>query len=170
MTVLRRLDCVTEPTKDEVLDKYETLQEQGVQNVGPSLKRVSGQEVYNVSEYTFESLCNNPDQIAENLQHYINAYDEDTKEIFEKFDFGYQIQRLDEADLLYKIVRNFAKIDLHPDEVPNEEMGHIYEVLVQKFNELSNETAGGHFTPREVIELMVNLIFDETQHERPRHI
>lgn len=161
LAVLRRLDCVTEPTKDEVLDKYETLQEQGVQNVGPSLKRVSGQEVYNVSEYTFESLCNNPDQIAENLQYYINAYDEDTKEIFEKFDFGYQIQRLDEADLLYKVVRNFAEIDLHPDEVPSEEMGYIYEEFVRKFNELSNETAGEHFTPREVIELMVNLIFDK---------
>ncbi|MFC4356557.1 N-6 DNA methylase [Halobium salinum] len=161
LTVLRRLDCVTERNKDEVLGRYETLQEQGIENVAPSLKRVSGQEVYNVSEYTFESLCNDPDQIAENLQYYINAYDEDTKEIFDKFDFGHQIQRLDDADLLYKVVRQFAEINLHPEEVPNEEMGYIYEELVRKFNELSNETAGEHFTPREVIELMVNLIFDE---------
>jgi type I restriction enzyme M protein len=161
MTVLRRLDCVTEPTKDEVLEKYEQLQDQGVENVAPALKRVSGEEVYNTSEYTFDKLRKDPDQIAENLQYYINSYDEDTKEIFDKFDFDHQIQRLEEADLLFQVVQSFAEIDLHPDEVPNEEMGYIYEELVRKFNELSNETAGEHFTPREVIELMVNLIFDK---------
>jgi len=161
LTVLRRLDCVTKPNKENVLERYEQLQEAGIENVAPSLKKASGEKVYNTSEYTFESLCNDPDQIASNLQYYINSYDEDTKEIFEKFDFDHQIQRLDEADLLYKIVRQFAEINLHPDDVPNEEMGYIYEELVRKFNELSNETAGEHFTPREVIELMVNLIFDE---------
>ncbi|MBX0296996.1 type I restriction-modification system subunit M [Haloarcula nitratireducens] len=161
MTVLRRLDCVTERNKDEVLKRYEQLQDQGIENVAPALRKASDEKVYNTSEYTFESLCNDPDQIASNLQYYINAYDEETREIFDKFDFDHQIQRLDEADLLYKVVRQFAEIDLHPDEVPNEEMGYIYEELIRKFNELSNETAGEHFTPREVIELMVNLIFDE---------
>jgi len=161
LTVLRRLDCVTEPTKDEVLQKYEELEEQGVENVGPALERVSGQNVYNTSEYTFEKLCEEPEQIDSNLRYYINSFDEDTQDVLEKFDFGHQIDRLEEADLLYQVVRKFREIDLHPDEVPNEEMGYIYEELIRKFSELSNETAGEHFTPREVIRLMVNLIFDE---------
>jgi type I restriction enzyme M protein len=161
LTVLRRLDCVTQPNKENVLEKYEQLQEQGIENVAPSLKKASGEKVYNTSEYTFESLCNDPDQIASNLQYYINSYDEESREIFDKFDFDHQIQRLDEADLLYQVIEEFKEIDLHPDEVPNEEMGYIYEELIRKFNELSNETAGEHFTPREVIELMVNLIFDK---------
>ncbi|OYR61561.1 type I restriction-modification system subunit M [Halorubrum ezzemoulense] len=161
LTVLRRLDCVTARNKDEVLERNEQLQAQGIENVAPSLKKAADAEVYNTSEYTFETLCNDPDNIAENLQYYINQYDEETKEIFDKFDFDHQIQRLDDADLLYKVVRQFAEIDLHPEEVPNEEMGYIYEELIRKFNELSNETAGEHFTPREVIELMVNLIFQE---------
>lgn len=161
LTVLRRLDCVTQRNKEEVLEVYEELQEQGIENVSEPLKRASDEKVYNTSEYTFESLCNDPDQIASNLKYYINSYDDETTEIFDKFDFDHQIERLDEADLLFKVVRQFAEIDLHPDEVPNEEMGYIYEELVRKFNELSNETAGEHFTPREVIELMVNLIFDE---------
>ncbi|MFB1063326.1 N-6 DNA methylase [Natrinema sp. H-ect4] len=161
LTVLRRLDCVTEPTKDKVLERAEELEDQGIENVGPMLKQASGQNVYNTSEYTFGSLCDDPDQIANNLKYYINSFDEDTKEILDKFDFDHQVERLNEADLLYKVVRQFAEIDLHPDEVPNEEMGYIYEELIRKFSELSNETAGEHFTPREVIELMVNLIFDE---------
>ncbi|NHN42529.1 SAM-dependent DNA methyltransferase [Halorubellus sp. JP-L1] len=161
LTVLRRLDCVTEPTKDEVLARAAELEDAGIENKAPMLKDASGEAVYNTSEYTFESLCSDPDDIAENLQYYINQYDEDTKEIFDKFDFDHQIQRLDDADLLYKVIRQFSEIPLHPDEVPNEEMGYIYEELIRKFNELSNETAGEHFTPREVIELMVNLIFDE---------
>ena len=161
MTVLRRLDCVTERNKEDVLERYEQLEQQGIENKAPSLKKASGEKVYNTSEYTFETLTDDPDDIASNLQYYINAYDEETKEIFDKFDFGHQIQRLDEADLLFQIVQRFSEIDLHPSEVPNEEMGYIYEELIRKFNELSNETAGEHFTPREVIELMVNLIFDE---------
>lgn len=161
LTVLRRLDCVTKPNKEDVLKRYEQLQEQGIENVAPSLKKASGEKVYNTSEYTFESLCDDPEQIASNLQYYINSFDEETTEIFDKFDFNHQIQRLDEADLLFQVMQEFAEIDLHPDAVPNEEMGYIYEELIRKFNELSNETAGEHFTPREVIELMVNLIFDE---------
>ena len=161
LTVLRRLDCVTEPTKDEVLQKYEELEEQGVENVGPALERVSGQNVYNTSEYTFEKLCEEPEQIDSNLRYYINSFDDDTQEVLEKFDFGHQIDRLENADLLYQVVRKFREIDLHPDKVPNEEMGYIYEELIRKFSELSNETAGEHFTPREVIRLMVNLIFNE---------
>jgi len=161
LTVLRRLDCVTKPNKEQVLERYKQLEKQGIQNVAPALKKASGEKVYNTSEYTFESLCDDPDQIASNLHYYINSYDEETTEIFDKFDFDHQIERLDEADLLYQVMDEFKDIELHPDTVPNEEMGYIYEELIRKFNELSNETAGEHFTPREVIELMVNLIFDE---------
>lgn len=161
LTVLRRLDCVTEPTKEEVRDQHERLQQQGIENVAPALKRAAGQSVYNTSRFTFDSLRDDPDALSENLRFYINAFDEDTQEILEKFDFGHQIERLDEAGILYQVVVSFAEMDLHPDEVPNEEMGYIYEELIRKFSELSNETAGEHFTPREVIELMVNLLFDE---------
>jgi len=90
---------VTERNKDEVLERYEQLQEQGIENVAPSLKKAADAQVYNTSEYTFESLCNDPDDIAENLQYYINQYDEETKKIFEKFAFNHQIDRLADADL-----------------------------------------------------------------------
>ncbi len=161
LTVLRRLDCVTEPTKDEVRETYEQLQEDGVERVEPILESVSGEPVYNTSEFTFEKLCDEPENIRENLLHYINSFDSETQGILEKFEFDHQIERLEESDLLFQVVQRFAEMPLHPDEVPNEEMGYIYEELIRKFSELSNETAGEHFTPREVIELMVNLIFDE---------
>jgi type I restriction enzyme M protein len=161
LTVLRRLDCVTEPTKETVRQKEEELRAQGVENVAPVLENVSGAPVYNTSKFTFDTLTNSPENLAENLQHYIRQFDPETEEIIEKFEFDHQIERLDEADLLYKVVTSFAEIDLHPESVPNEEMGYIYEELIRKFSELSNETAGEHFTPREVIELMVNLLFTE---------
>jgi type I restriction enzyme M protein len=161
LTVLRRLDCVTEPTKEAVIQEAADLDERGIENVGPVLENVSGAPVYNTSEHTFDTLTNTPDNLAENLQHYVRQFDPETEEIIEKFEFDHQIERLDEADLLYKVVTSFAEIDLHPERVPNEEMGYIYEELIRKFSELSNETAGEHFTPREVIELMVNLLFTE---------
>lgn len=164
LTVLRRLDCVTQENKEEVLLKYEELEERGISNIDNVeriLKNVSGHPVYNTSEYTFEKLCGEPDQLAEHLKYYIESFNPNTREIIEKFEFNHQIDRLDDANLLYKVVQSFTEIDLHPDEVENEEMGYIYEELIRKFSELSNETAGEHFTPREVIELMVRLIFAE---------
>jgi type I restriction enzyme M protein len=161
LTVLRRLDCVTKPTKDAVRREAEELSAGGVENPGPVLESVSGAPVYNTSEFTFDTLTNDPEHLAENLGHYVRQFDPETEEIIEKFAFDHQIERLDEADLLYKVVTSFAEIDLHPESVPNEEMGYIYEELIRKFSELSNETAGEHFTPREVIELMVNLLFTE---------
>ena len=116
---------MTKRNKEDVLKRYEQLQEQGIENVAPSLKKASGEKVYNTSEYTFETLCDDPDQIASNLQYYINSYDEETQGIFDKFDFDHQIQHLDEADLLFQVIEEFKEIDLHPDEVSNEEMGYI---------------------------------------------
>lgn len=161
LTVLRRLDCVTEPTKEAVIEEKRDLEDRGIDNVSQILENVSGAPVYNTSEFTFETLTNSPDQLAANLSHYVRQFDPETTDIIEKFEFDHQIERLDEADLLYKVVTSFAEIDLHPETVPNEEMGYIYEELIRKFSELSNETAGEHFTPREVIELMVNLQFTE---------
>lgn len=162
LTVLRRLDCVTQQNKEEVLLKYEELEERGlgdIDNVEQILKNASGHPVYNTSEYTFDKLCSEPDQISENLKYYIESFNPNAREILEKFEFKHEIDKLDDADLLFQVVSSFAEIDLHPDVVENEEMGYIYEELIRKFSELSNETAGEHFTPREVIELMTRLIF-----------
>jgi len=159
LTVLRRLDCVIEQNKEEVRQEHQRLKERGIENIDDVLKRQYS--VYNTSQYSFESLCDDPDHLRENLIHYIESFNPDTKEIIDKFDFQHQIDRLNQADLLFHVVSRFKEIDLHPDVVPNEEMGYIYEELIRKFSELSNETAGEHFTPREVIRLMVNLIFSE---------
>lgn len=159
MTVLRRLDCVLEPTKDKVLAKLERLKSGKVKNLEPILNKVSGQAFHNTSRFTFEKLKGDPDNIASNLTHYIKSFSSRAREIIEHFGFEEQIAKLDESDRLYLIVSKFCEIDLHPDSVSNIEMGYIFEELIRRFNEASNEEAGDHFTPREVIRLMVNLIF-----------
>ena len=159
MTVLRRLDCVLEPTKDEVLSKLKTLQGGEVKNVEPILCRVSGVPFYNTSRFTFEKLKGDPNNIAANLTYYIKGFSARAREIIDHFGFKEHIAKLDKADRLYLIVSRFCDIDLHPDQVPNIEMGYIFEELIRRFNEASNEEAGDHFTPQEVIRLMVNLLF-----------
>jgi type I restriction enzyme M protein len=123
------------------------------------LNRLTGYNFHNTSPYTFEKLLQDPDHIAANLRNFISGFSPNGREIIEYFSFQEHITRLDEADLLFKVVSQFAAVDLHPDTVSNEEMGYIFEELIRKFAELSNETAGEHFTPREVIRLMVNLLF-----------
>ncbi|MCX9192857.1 restriction endonuclease subunit M [Carbonactinospora thermoautotrophica] len=157
-TVLRRLDCVLEPTKDAVLARYEQLRAQGVQNVEKILCRVAGHRFYNVSKFTFRGLLADQDNVKRNLQVYIGGFSPGTVEVLEKYDFDNQITRLDNAGLLYQVVAKFAEIDLHPEAVSNHQMGYVFEELIRRFSELSNETAGEHFTPREVIRLMVNLL------------
>jgi type I restriction enzyme M protein len=125
----------------------------------PVLQAVAGQQFYNTSPLTFTRLLDDPNTIADSLQLYIGGFSETARDVIDKFDFGIQIDRLRRANLLYKVIGKFAEIDLHPDAVSNIEMGYLYEELVRKFSELSNETAGEHFTPREVIRLMVNLLF-----------
>jgi type I restriction enzyme M protein len=158
LTVIRRLDCVLEPTKQAVLDRQRLL-EGRIENMEPVLQAVAGQQFYNTSPLTFTQLLDDPDTIADSLQLYIGGFSETAQDVIDKFDFGIQVDRLRRANLLYKVVGKFAEIDLHPDAVSNIEMGYLYEELIRKFSELSNETAGEHFTPREVIRLMVNLIF-----------
>jgi type I restriction enzyme M protein len=159
MTVLRRLDCVLEPTKEDVLKKYEQLQGGQIKNLEPLLNKVAGQNFHNTSKFSFEKLKGDPQNVGANLTNYIKGFSGKAREIFEHFGFEEQIARLDKANRLYLVVSKFCGIDLHPDTVPNIEMGYIFEELIRKFSELSNEEAGDHFTPREVIRLMVDLIF-----------
>jgi len=159
LTVLRRLDCVLEPTKNKVLDRLKSLRGSKVKNVEPILCKVSGVPFYNTSRYTFEKLKGDPNNIAANLTNYIKGFSKRAREIIEHFSFEEHIAKLDKADRLYLIILKFCDIDLHPDKVSNIEMGYIFEELIRRFNEASNEEAGDHFTPREVIRLMVNLLF-----------
>ncbi len=162
LTVLRRLDCVLEPTKAKVLERAGQL-EGKVDNIDPILCREAGQTFYNTSKYDFGRLLDAPDDLADNLRHYIASFSEGARDVIDKFGFDTQIARLDRSNLLYLVVSKFAEIDLHPEVVSNIEMGYLYEELIRKFSELSNETAGEHFTPREVIRLMVNLLFIEDE-------
>jgi type I restriction enzyme M protein len=159
-TVLRRLDCVLEPSKEAVLAEKERREGQGL-DPEPFLLRVAGQAFCNTSALSLKRLMGDQDNIGENLRSYIQAFTPAVRDIFESFAFHLQLDRLEKAGLLYQTAERFAQIDLHPEMVSNAEMGLVFEELIRKFAELSNETAGEHFTPREVIRLMVNLIFIE---------
>ena len=159
-TVLRRLDCVLEPTKAAVLSEL-AKRTQAKINPEPFLLRKAGQLFYNTSDLDLKRLMGDQDHIAENLRSYLQAFSPAVRDIFEHFEFHAQIDRLAKANLLYQVTEKFATIDLHPDVVSNAQMGAVFEELIRKFAEISNETAGEHFTPREVIRLMVNLLFIE---------
>ncbi len=153
MTVLRRLDCVLEPTKEKVLQKAQGLKGGKLKNLEPILNTVAGQQFHNTSRFTFQRLKGDPNNIAANLTNYIKGFSGRAREIIEHFGFEEHIAKLDKADRLYLVVSKFCDIDLHPDKVSNIEMGYVSEELIRRFNEASNEEAGDHFTPREVIRL-----------------
>jgi type I restriction enzyme M protein len=159
-TVLRRLDCVLERTKKAVLAE-KVLREKAKLNPEPFLLKKSGQSFYNVSPLDLKTLIGDQDHVGENLRACIQGFSAAVRDIFERFEFHTQIDRLEKAGLLYLVTEKFANIDLHPEAVSNAQMGLVFEELIRRFAELSNETAGEHFTPREVIRLMVNLIFIE---------
>jgi len=159
-TVLRRLDCVLEATKKAVLAEFADKKKAKV-NPEPYLLRKAKQKFYNTSPMDMKKLMGDQDHIKENLFSYIQAFSPSVRDIFERFDFYTQVERLAKAGLLYQVSEKFANVDLHPEAVSNEQMGLVFEELIRKFAELSNETAGEHFTPREVIRLMVNLLFIE---------
>jgi type I restriction enzyme M protein len=159
-TVLRRLDCVLEPTKTKVLAEYTAKKKAGL-NPDPFLLRASGQSFYNTSDMDLRKLMGDQDHISQNLYAYVQGFSPAVRDIFERFSFSTQIDKLTKSGLLYLVTEKFAGIDLHPEAVDNHEMGLAFEELIRKFAELSNETAGEHFTPREVIRLMVNLLFVE---------
>jgi type I restriction enzyme M protein len=159
-TVLRRLDCVLESTKAAVLAEHEEKKKLGL-NADPFLLRKAKQSFYNISPLDMKKLMGDQDHIKENLFSYIQGFSEAVRDIFERFEFYAQIDKLAKSGLLYQVTEKFVNVDLHPDKVSNSQMGLVFEELIRKFAEISNETAGEHFTPREVIRLMVNLLFIE---------
>jgi type I restriction enzyme M protein len=159
-TVLRRLDCVLEATKDAVLKEKEKREAAGL-NPEPFMLKKSGQLFYNTSPLDMKKLMGDQDNITENLFSYVQAFSPAVRDIFDCFDFHTQVERLSKAGLLYLVTEKFAGMDLHPETISNAQMGTVFEELIRKFAELSNETAGEHMSPREVIRLMVNLLFIE---------
>ena len=159
-TILRRLDCVLEKTKPAVLAEFEKRKATKI-NPEPFLLKKTGHLFFNTSPLDMKKLMGDQDHIKENLYAYTQGFSPNVRDIFEAFEFHTQIDRLAKAGLLYLVTEKFAGIDLHPDTVSNAQMGVVFEELIRKFAEISNETAGEHFTPREVIRLMVNLLFIE---------
>ena len=159
-TGLRRLDCVLEATKAAVLAEKELREKAGL-NPEPFLLKKSGQLFFNTSPLDLKKLMGDAAHIGENLRAYIQGFSPAVREIFERFEFHVQVDKLAKAGLLYLVTEKFANVDIHPNVVSNAQMGLVFEELIRKFAELSNETAGEHFTPREVIRLMVNLLFIE---------
>jgi type I restriction enzyme M protein len=160
LIVMRRLDQVLEPTRDLVIAKGAELEASGVENVELALRRVAKQQFFNRHRLRFHQLLDDPGNIADLLGSYIDGYSSLAHQVIEKFDFEKQIDRLKQANLLYKVIGRVCEVDLHPAKVPNADMGAIFEELIRRFAEASNETAGEHFTPREVVNLMVNLLLD----------
>ncbi|MGW6425913.1 type I restriction-modification system subunit M [Nocardia sp. NPDC055053] len=156
-TVLRRLECVLAPTRDAVVAKAESLAGKDI-DVHKFLTMAAGAVFYNTSDLTLKKIAADPSYAGKNLLAYINSFSENAREVLEKYEFAQQIRKLDSAGLLYQVVGKFADLDLRPEVVSNHQMGYVFEELIRRFAEQSNETAGEHFTPREVIELVVNLL------------
>lgn len=161
MTVLRRFDCVLAPTKAKVLAAHDRRKGGKLEGdaLDSALNDAAGQRFHNHSPLDFEKLKGDPDNIEKHLVSYIKGFSANVRRIFDFFEFEAEIERMREANILYLVVSKFCDVDLHPKTVPNEQMGLIFENLIRRFNELANETAGDHFTPREVIRLMVNILF-----------
>ena len=159
LVVLRRLDCVLDSTKEKVLKKYAEVKAMKVQNLDPILNKVAGYNFHNKSKFNFDKLIADPNNIATNLRNYINGFSDDAREIVDQFEFDNQITKMDDNNLLFRVIKSFQEIDLHPNKISSMEMGYLFEELIRKFAEVSNETAGEHFTPREVIRLMINILF-----------
>jgi type I restriction enzyme M protein len=169
MLVLRRLDAVLEPTKPAVLKAAQGREDSP--GTRALLRRAAGQQFYNTSPLTFATLLSDDKHVAASLRAYVNAFSPDAVEVLEEYRLDDKVTRLDKAGILYQVLGDFADLDLRPDTVSNEAMGYIFEELLRRFSEMSNETAGEHYTPREVIRLMVNLLFaqdaDALSGERP---
>lgn len=161
LTVIRRFDCILADTKEAVLAKHNSMApDLPMREV--FLKKAAGYEFYNTSKYTFETLLDAPDSIEANFRNYLNGFSKNVREIIEKFKFDQEITTLAEKNLLFIVIQEFTtpKADLHPDKISNLEMGYIFEEIIRRFSEAHNEDAGQHYTPREVIELMVNILFN----------
>lgn len=159
LTVIRRFDCILTDTKEAVLEKYDEVKNLPMRDV--LLRKASRYEFYNTSKYTFEKLLDDPDNIEENFHDYLNGFSENVRDIIEKFKFDGHIDTMANKGILYIVIKEFtsARANLHPDVISNLEMGYIFEEIIRRFSESHNEDAGQHYTPREVIRLMVNILF-----------
>ncbi len=159
LTVIRRFDCILADTKEAVLEKYDEVKNLPMRDV--LLRKVSGYEFYNTSKYTFEKLLDDSDNIEENFHDYLNGFSENVRDIIEKFKFDGHIDTMANKGILYIVIKEFTstRANLHPDVISNLEMGYIFEEIIRRFSESHNEDAGQHYTPREVIRLMVNILF-----------
>ena len=159
LTVIRRFDCILADTKDAVLEKYESVKNLPLRDV--LLRNASGHPFFNTSKFTFEKLLAAPNDIEENFRDYLNGFSENVQDIIQKFKFDTHINTMANKDILYIVLKEFttAKANLHPDVISNLEMGYIFEEIIRRFSEAHNEDAGQHYTPREVIQLMVNILF-----------
>lgn len=162
LTVIRRFDCILADTKETVLEKYHSVKDLPVKDV--LLKSAAGgKDFYNISKYTFEKLLDDPDNIEANFRDYLNGFSENVQDIIEKFKFDGHIATMANKGILYIVIKEFTspKADLHPNKISNLEMGYIFEEIIRRFSEAHNEDAGQHYTPREVIRLMVNILFHD---------
>ncbi len=168
LTVLRRIDCVLAPTKQQVLETEANLRDK-LENLDPQLRRASGFAFYNVSRFDFPKLLADAPNLAANLRAYVAGFSPNMREVIDKFDFDNTISKLDESGLLFQVVERFRKVDLHPEVVDNPTMGTIFEELIRKFNEALDENPGEHFTPRDVVHLMADLMFAGDEERLRRH-
>lgn len=156
-TLLRRLECVLENTKPSVLTMYESVKDKPIEAQDKILTHAAKLSFYNTSKMDLNKLGETG--VAQNLESYVQSFSPNAREIFEHFDFFNTIDKLEEADLLYKVAKSFATTDLHPEVVDNHNMGLVFEELIRRFAESSNETAGEHFTPRDIVRLTTSLVF-----------
>lgn len=170
LTVLRRFDCVLAPTKQHALSEYAKLEGKSESIIHAKLCEVTGEDFYNISRLDFIKLLDDPNHIAPNLNSYISGFSANVREIMERFKFDEQVQRMLDKNLLYEVVKAFKNTDLSPQRVDNMQMGYVFEELIRIGAEQSNEEAGEHFTPREVIKLMVNLLLMEEEDIAKSHI
>ena len=162
--VLRRLDCVLEPNKDEIYNLYEEYKSK-VDDPSPIIKNTVKKEFYNYSKYDLVRLKSDPKNIYMNFQNYINGYSKNVYEIIENFQFEKPVEKLNKSNKLYLLIDKFTEIDLHPSVVDNHTMGQVFEELLRKFSEMSNETSGEHYTPRDIVKLLVSLVFSENKED-----
>ena len=170
LTVLRRFDCLLAPTKAQVLARHSKIKAKPETVVRSLLEKITGRPFYNLSKLDFPRLLDDPNQLAPNLNAYINGYSKNVREVMENFAFDQQITRMAEKNLLYEVVKKFAAVDLSPERVDNVQMGYVFEELIRIGAEQSNEEAGEHFTPREVIRLMVNLLLSPERDLRKSYV
>jgi len=170
LAVLRRFDCILAPTKAKVLEEFKTLKGKSENVVQSRLREITGVPFYNLSKLDFARLLDDPNQIAPNLNGYINGFSPNVRQIIERFEFGDEVRKMSEKNLLFEVVKKFSSIDLAPARVDNVQMGYVFEELIRIGAEQSNEEAGEHFTPREVIKLMVNLLLSPEEDLRRSHV